>query len=133
MSRPHEFLVQALRSLDAEALDDVLKRAALALEWRGYDEEGNPLDPCSHPDVWCENRDACPNDGWCLKPASLVLATLYSYKAVGINCREVAFNWRGHAPVSGELFCGAAPTLGEAIDQAEAAAVAAGWRLPWRA
>lgn len=132
---PHTFIVNALRPLPVTELASVIDRAALVSGWVGYDSNGDVVHPCDEDDDGCEKPGDCPNGGWCRNPATLHLQTLRGTSAVAcwrVSALPRYTGWTVYPPSGGEPVRGQAPTTAEAIEQAEVAAVAAGWRLPWR-
>ena len=135
MSRPNEFLVNALRSLNAVDLADVLDRAALALGWVGEDYE-DTVRSCNADDSEC-NGNPCPNGGWCRRFTTIRLLSLGNSRIAAVYPNRplghgLGYRWVVYARDRATGDAGSMPTIAEAIEQAEVVAVEVGWRLPWR-
>lgn len=111
--------VAYLRSLDSRALRGVLHEAAIADGWRDFDEDGVPIEVEDEdsPDVETSTLEALGDH-----------SAATAWRVPGAR-----WAWRAYPPGGkGDRAEGRAPTLDDARRAAEDAAIAAGWRLPWR-
>lgn len=132
-----EACIAHLRSLEPRALLELRQRAAIAVGWEGFDDEGCTIDPDDYECDGCPFCDGEPDaticDGdereWSEYCDTLQLRTLADSTAANVSSNG---HWVVYPPGEGMPVKGKAADNFEGVKECERVAITMGWRLPWK-